>query len=74
MNTLLAAIATHAAQKDALIAELLKQRSEISEALTALGHSTPRKRKPGRPVGAKTRNRKPAPLVDGTNAAKEEGL
>ena len=70
-DELLAAIATHAAQKDALVAELLKQRSEINEALTALGHSTPRKRKPGRPVGAKTRNRTGTPPIKAANAAKD---
>ena len=75
-DELLAAIATHAAQKDALIAELLLRRTEINEALQALGHSTPRKRKPGRPVGAKTRNRTAAvaALPKGTNAAQESGL
>ena len=49
---------TYAEQKQQVIADLLAEQKRIEEALVALGAKAARKRKPGRPVGSRTR--KPA--------------
>jgi hypothetical protein len=54
-DALLLKAADAAKQQTDLIAALILQRAGINEALAKLGYQTPRKRKPGRPVGSKTR-------------------